>query len=350
MMTLWAFAWLLSAGVPPLLQTLETAPCDVNRSRTLQQAGQQAFDNKQFSSAAAKFQEAFDACPQQHPLLLKVSVANLRQRAFEAGIRAAQKYVELTPGSTLGTLALANAYFMAQRLPEALREAKAILIAEPELAAALELKGNIEYLTGHLDDSLRTFIELLEHHPDDEEGAYMLGRIYYQEGRIEQATGQFQRVLKVNPKSYKALDNLGLCYEAQGDTEMATRYFLTAIKLAEDEHSDYDWAYANLAKLLLDERGGEADLERAFAAASKAADRNPYSARNFYLGGKALAELGKKDLSVNWLERSANLDPKYPEPLYLLAKVYAQLGQNDKAAAALEKFRAVKAAAPRERK
>ena len=129
-----------------------------------------------------------------------------------------------------------------------------------------------------------TFITLLDHYPNDEEGAYMLGRVYYQEGRIDQASGQFQRVLRINPKSYKALDNLGLCSQAQGDSEMATRYFLTAIKLVETEVPDYDWAYANLANLLL-EKG---DAEKAFAAASKAADRNPYSARDFYLGGKAL--------------------------------------------------------------
>jgi len=129
-------------------------------------------------------------------------------------------------------------------------------------------------------------------------------------------------VLRINPKSYRAFDNLGLCYESLGDSETATRYFLTAIKLVENDAPDYDWVYANLANLLL-EKG---DAEKAFAAASKAADRNPYSARDFYLGGKALAALGKNDLSANWLERSASLDPKYPEPLYLLARVYTQLG------------------------
>jgi Flp pilus assembly protein TadD len=174
----------------------------------------------------------------------------------------------------------------------------------------------------------------------------MLGRIYYQEARIDHAIGQFQRALKINPQSYKAYDNLGLCYQALGDTELATRYFLTAIKLVEKDHPDYDWAYANLSSLLFD----KGDFEKAFAAASMAADRNPYSARNFYFGGKALAKLGKNDLCVNWLERSVALDPSYPEPLYLLARMYSQLGQEDKARAALEKFQALKATAPRQRK
>jgi tetratricopeptide (TPR) repeat protein len=342
MTAFWAFAILFFQP--------EAAQCDFNLSESQRHAGQQAFDNKQFAMAAASFQQAFDACPSQPAVLLRVSEANLRQRAFEPAIRAAQQFLTLNPASIDGALALATAYFMAQRLPEAFAEAKFILKSLPAQPAALKLKGNIEYLSGRLDDSLATFILLLDHHPEDEVGAYMLGRIYYQEGRLDQAAGQFQRVLRIDPKSYKALDNLGLCYQSLGNTEMATRYFLTAIKVGEDEHSDYDLAYANLAKILLDKGGDQANIERAFAAASKAADRNPSSARNFYLGGKALSELGKKDLSVNWLERSASLDPKYPEPLYLLAKVYAQLGQRDKAAATLERFRAVKAVAPRDPK
>jgi Flp pilus assembly protein TadD len=180
---------------------------------------------------------------------------------------------------------------------------------------------------------------LLDKHPDDSEAAYMLGRIYYQEGQVDYAMGQFQRALKLDPKSYKALDNLGLCYETRGETDMAIRYFLTAIKLVDKEHPDYDWVYANLAHLLLE----TGDAQQAFAAASKAADRNPNSARNFYIGGKALCKLGKTDLCVNWLERSASLDANNPDPLYLLAKAYNQLGQQEKAKETLEKFRLLKA-------
>ena len=112
--------------------------------------------------------------------------------------------------------------------------------------------------------------------------------------------------------------------------------------MVETDHPEYDWPYGNLADLLLEND----DFERAFAAASKAADRNPYAARNFYLGGKALCKMQKVDLCVNWLERSVSLDANYPEPLYLLARVYGQLGQEQKAKQALEKFREVKAKAP----
>ncbi|HEX8984248.1 MAG TPA: tetratricopeptide repeat protein, partial [Bryobacteraceae bacterium] len=322
------------------------ATCDLARSMSEQESGRQALDHKQYATAVGHLQEAFAVCQSQHAVLLDLAQAYTYQRSFPLAIQAAQQFTQLEPGSAAGRLALANAYFVAQRLPDALREAEQVLKTDPGQPAALKLKGNIEYLSGRLDDSLNTFLSLLERHPEDEDGPYMLGRIYYQEGRIDYALGQFERVLRIDPRSYKAFDNIGLCYESRGDTEMAIRYYLTAIKLVEKDHPDYDWAYANLANLLVD----KGDPEKAFAAASKAADRNPYSARNFYIGGKALHKLGKTELCMNWLERATALDPKYPEPLYLLARVYSELGREDQAKATMEKFRAAKAAAPRQRK
>ncbi|MGI8960280.1 MAG: tetratricopeptide repeat protein [Bryobacteraceae bacterium] len=236
-------------------------------------------------------------------------------------------------------LAEANTSFKAARLSEAKEIAEQVLRIQPGNPTALKIKGNAEYLLGQVNSAITTFIDLLDWHPDDEDAPYMLGRIYYQESMVEQAMGQFQRVLKINAHSYKAYDNLGLCYEAKGNNDLATRYFLTAIKLVENDHPEYDSAYANLADLLLK----TGDARKAFDAAAKATKRNPYSARDFYLGAKALEQLGKLDLALNWLQRSVALDPNYPEPEYLLSRVYRQLGQPEQAEEARKKFLALKA-------
>ncbi len=271
-----------------------------------------AISGRRFDFAATKFRDAFDACPQNLTLLEEN----------------------------------ANALFMGRRFAEARAVAKKILDSEPGNAAALKIKGNAEYFLNDLDKAIASFVTLLDRHPDDEEGAYMLGRIYYQEGRLDQAIGQFERVLRLNPRSYKAWDNLGLCWEAYGDTQKATAHFLQAIQLVERDHPDYDWAYSNLADLLLK----TGDAEHAFAAASKAANRNPASARNFYIGAKALSELGKVELSLNWAQRSAALDPNYSEAQYLLARVYRRLGQPEKAEQAQKKFLELKAKEPTTRR
>lgn len=264
---------------------------------------------------------------------------------FALSISAQQGLTDDT-ASVADRLARANAYFKAARLSDAKDIAEQVLRSEPANPTALEIKGNVQYLQGQASDAIDTFINLLALHPENEEAPYMLGRIYYQESRVEQAMGQFQRVLKINPRSFKAYDNLGLCYEAKGDDDQALRHFLTAIKLVENDHPEYDSPYANLAELLLK----TGDAQKAFDAASKATKRNPYSARDFYLGAKALEELGKLDLSVNWLQRSIALDPNYAEPVYLLARVYRQLGQPQKAEEARKKFLEVKAKAPGPRK
>jgi tetratricopeptide (TPR) repeat protein len=337
---------LLMTGPVGSAQDSTDAGCDLLNSSSIRKNALTALDQHRYSMAAVDFQRALDACPGQRIILLDLSQAQAHNRDFPSAIRAAQEFLKSEPNSISGRLTLANAYFMAQKFPEGTAECDRVLKLDPREPRALKLKGNIEYLTGKSDQAEATFIDLLDRYPNDEEVAYMLGRIYYMEGRIDSAIGQFQRVLKVNPQSYKAYDNLGLCYQALGDTELATRYFLTSIKMVEKDHPDYEWPYANLADLLLDKN----DFKQAFAAAAKAAELNPYAARNFYLGGKALCKLEKIDLCMNWLQRSVALDPNYPQPLYLLSKVYAQVGQKEKAKETLEKFREVSARMPQTRR
>jgi tetratricopeptide (TPR) repeat protein len=285
---------------------------------------------------------ALAACCVTGQELLDASRTYAAKGEFDRAIGAAQDYLKSNPESIPGKLTLGNAYFMSARLHEAKDIALEVLHVDPVNSAALEMKGNAEYLMGEVTGAIDTFIDLLEKHPDNQDAPYMLGRIYYQEGRVDQAIGQFERVLKLNPRAYKAYDNLGLCLQAKGDNETAESYFLTAIKLVEKDHPEYDSAYANLAELLLN----KGDPQKAFDAAAKAANRNPRSARDFYLGGKALERLDKLDLSLNWLQRSAALDPQYAQPQFLLARVYRRLGQPEKANEAQQKFLALKAKAP----
>jgi tetratricopeptide (TPR) repeat protein len=278
----------------------------------LQQAAHDAMQKRQFEVAIQRFQSALTACP------------------ADRGLR----------------LDLGNAYFMGRHFQQAKDVALEVLRSDPGNAVALEIKANSEYLLGDSRAAIDTFIGLLDRHPENEPAAYMLGRIYYQEDNVDQAIGQFERVLRLNAYSYKAYDNLGLCYEAKGDNDKATRYFLTAIKLVEKNHPNYDTAYADFAELLLK----TGDVQKAFDAASMAANRNPMSARNFYLGGKALDQLGKTKLALNWLQRSAALDPSYPQPVYLLSRVYHKLGETEKAQEAQRRFIELQAKLPAKRR
>jgi tetratricopeptide (TPR) repeat protein len=333
---------LLLALIASAAAQAQQSPCDATLSASLQKQAHDALKSRQFDAAAQKFKSAIEACPSDRVILLDLAHAQANARHFDEAVAAANRFLAADPDSIPGKLALANIYFMAQRFEDARNETAQVLAIEQFQPGALKMKANIAYLVGDFGEAESTFIRLLDKYPNDEEGAYMLGRVYYQEGRVPQAMGQFERVIRINPNAYKAYDNLGLCYQALGDEKKAIHAFLTAIKLVETEQAEYDWPYANLASLLLD----SGDAKAAFALASKAADRNPLSARNFYIGGKALWQLNKTDLCLNWLERSVALDPNYPEPLYLLARVYQKIGQDEKAQQAREKFRELKAKQP----
>ncbi len=270
----------------------------------------------------------------------------MQKREFEVAISQFQAASSACAGNVAILLELGNAYFMGQHIRQAKNVALQVLQTDPGNAPALEMKANSDYLLGDASGAISTFIDLLERYPENHDAAYMLGRIYYQEGAIDQAIGQFERVLRLDAYSYKAYDNLGLCYAAKNDNDKAKRYFLTAIKIVQKDRPEYDTAYADLAELLLK----TGDNQRAFAAAAMAADRNSTSARNFYLGGKALEQLGKIDLSLNWLQRSVALDPNYPQSLYVLSRIYHKLGQEQKSAETRRRFLDVQAKVPEKRR
>ncbi len=293
-------------------------------------------------TAASLLEEAQRACPERTGLLLEAAAILARARAPQEAIRLARRFLEEVPESVAGLEVLARAQLLAQRFEAAVQTTQRILAQDARNATALKLQGNARYFLGQAAEAEATLLRLLDKHPADEEGAYMLGRIYYQEHRFSLAAGQFQKALRLNPQSYKAHDNLALCYEALGEAERAVRHFLAAIELVETDHPNYDWPYANLASLLIDQD----DPKRGFDAASAAARRNPGSARNFYLGGKALVRAGRPREAVKWLQRSVAIDPSYPPPWYLLGQAYQRLGDSQAAGRALARFQAAKANAP----
>ncbi|MCW5981160.1 MAG: tetratricopeptide repeat protein [Bryobacteraceae bacterium] len=321
-------------------------PCDTERSSELAERAHTANKEGDAALAAGLFRQSFEVCPRQRELLLDVARALTSARNFDGAIAAAGEFLRSDPDSLAGRLALANTLLMAQKWEECGVEIERALKLGPDDRAALLLKANYAYLMGDSGQAEQSLLRILDLTPADEEAAYMLGRIYLMDSRVDYATALFQRVLKLNPSAYKAWDNLGLCYDAAGETDTAIRHFLTAIKLVEKDYPEYDWPYANLADLLLRQ---ERDQE-AYQAATMAAKRNPYSGRNFYLGGKALSKLGRMDDAIKWLERSAELDRAYPDPLYLLGQLYLKKGEKQKATEALSRFREVKAKAPTKRR
>jgi tetratricopeptide (TPR) repeat protein len=217
--------------------------------------------------------------------------------------------------------------------------------AAQEFARALDLcpqrdqilisLGQTQFLAGDEAAAEQTLLQL----PANTAARYAIGRIYYQQARYTEAAKQFESVVQREPENYKAHDNLALCYDALQRDDDALRHFFRALDLVKDKHRDYDWTYANLAEFFLKRD----QFEKAFQLGAEAAERNPRSARNFFLTGQALVKLARYENSLKWLRRAVELDPSHAEAHYQLGQALRKLGRSDEAAVHLERFREIKA-------
>lgn len=228
---------------------------------------------------------------------------------------------------------------MAQRLEPALQTVERLLSTEPKNTDALKIQGDILYLLGREPEAEKSLLAALEADPKHTASRYALARIYYQQSRFPEAVSLFRQIIEQEPDNYRAHDNLALCYSSLRQDSDAIKHFLKALDIVHKAHPEYDTVYANAANFFLDRE----QYDKAFQLGAEAAKRNPSSARNFFLTGKALVKLDKQDLSVRWFKQAADLDPTYTEPHYWLAQVYRKLGQNEEADQELKKFKELNA-------
>ena len=275
----------------------------------------------------------------------------LARRAYEerrydqAALYFARAATDCGPSAPL-LLALGQAHLLAQHPAEAVTALDRIPIEDPDYVQALKVKAKAFYLLRRDADAEETLKRAAARAPADAEIPYDLGRIYYQQGRHTEAAELLRRATELDSRAYKAWDNRGLAAEALGDVAQAQQHYLKAVSLVHKDHPRYDVVYANFADLLIK----LGDYQRAFDLAVEAAQRNPDEARNFFLAGKALVQLGRSDLAVRWFEQAIALNADYPEPHYVLSQAYRKLGRDADADRALKSFQAASARAPKERR
>jgi len=232
----------------------------------------------------------------------------------------------------------AQAAFASSAFQRAAQEFTESLKVCPQREAILVSLGQTQFLLGEEEAAERTLRQALP----QTTARYALGRIYYQQGRYVEAASQLELVVSAEPENYRAHDNLALCYDALQRDADALRHFRRALDLVKDAHRDYDWAYANLAEFYLKRDR----FATAFPLAVEAAERNPNSARDFFLAGQALVKLGQLRNSLKWLKRAVELDPALAEAHYHLGQALRRLGETDEAKVHLDAFQTLKAQSP----
>jgi tetratricopeptide (TPR) repeat protein len=240
----------------------------------------------------------------------------------------------VNPDSCADRLQQAQVAFDTGAYSRAAQEFARALAACPQRDEILISLGQTQYLAGDEAAAEQTLLRA-----NRTAARYALGRIFYEQARYTEAAAQFEQVVAREPDNYRAHDNLALCYDALQRDADALRHFFQALDLVKEKHREYEWPYANLAEFYLKRE----QFEKAFQLAAEAAERNPGSARNFFLTGHALLKLGRLENSLKWLRRAVDLDPAHAEAQFQLGQALRRLGRAGESAAHLEKFRELKA-------
>ncbi len=334
---------LLSAGALTSAQAQsEGAPSGCADTRTQLEEAQQYLHRNNLPRAIQILRNAFDACPESSAAGTELAKDYIAAREFREAERTAQKVLENDPGSEAATFLLAYSYFMQERFPETRDLLRSLLAGHPESAAAHKLMGLTLFFYKEYVAAERELSIALKNDPGDREALYYLGRVYYTQNNFPPAVRVFSRLIALDPDDYKASDNLALCFEAMGRSQEAEAMFKKSQESAKKKNVAYDWAYANLAELLIkQDRAPEA-----MTYASEALQIAPHSARNNYLLGKALAGKGEFGTSVAYFQQAINLDSSYPQPHYALGLAYQKLHENEKARREFELFAKTKKLLP----
>ena len=213
-------------------------------------------------------------------------------------------------------------------------------------AAALKLQGDTLYLLGRNQEAEKALLSAADLDSTNPEPSYALGRMYYQQSRYDESIARLRKVLELDPKSYRAYDNLGLAYEGLNDLPRAIENYRRAMDLTANADPPYDWVYGNMSNLL--HKLG--DYKQAFQFGAEAAHRNPNSARNFFLTGRALGKLERWELAAKWLGQAVALDPKYAEARYQYSMTLRKLGRAEEADEQLAAFRLIDTGRTRNRR
>jgi tetratricopeptide (TPR) repeat protein len=308
-------AWTQSPpnAIMPEIQAQHAAPSinDPTQETTcavLRKQSAQAISGRDYAAAAILLREASPVCADQAEVLIELAKTEMLSKQFEAS------------ANTLNTLLTRNSHNV----------------------EALIVQGELFYLIGKSSDAVASLSRAIATAPDRADPHYLLGRIYYERSDALRAKAQFQTALQLDSNTYKAYDGLALCYENLGDTGRAAQTYMRGIEAVYKAHPDYDVVYADFAELML--RFNE--NQKAFDLAGEAVQRNPHSARNYLLAGRALKQAAKYQDSLRWLQRAAQMDPTYPDPHFQLARVYRKLGELAKAKQEANLFQKLSAQAP----
>jgi Flp pilus assembly protein TadD len=165
--------------------------------------------------------------------------------------------------ATANNIRLAESYYQAGRVSEALSILQKAVDSAPTNAPLLNYYGQLSFLAGRNDVAEASFTKALALDPHLTDARNNLGSVYDATGKKTQAEQEYKAVLKdtTYPTPEKVYMNLGLLYGSQGRQEEAIANLRRAVELnPKFWHGHFELASALDRAGLLDEAAREYEV------------------------------------------------------------------------------------------
>ena len=269
----------------------------------------------------------------------KFETTNDSEYATQA-IDAYKKAYALDPKSPVIGERLAEMYWKAQRVRDAIAEAQEILKRDPNDVPTRRLLGRI-YLRslGDLtstaqsdmaDRAIEQYREVFRLDPTDTESALWLSRLYRLRNENDKAEDVLRTMLKTDPDNEAAVEQLTQLLLDEGKSAEAVSLL---------EAATHRSASPTLLDLLGDAYTQTHDLAKAEAAYRKAVDLDPSELSHVRGLGQTLLSEEKFSEALGVYQKLSDLMPDDSDVYLRLAQIYRELHQLDKAEENLLKAR-----------
>jgi|KBSMisStandDraft_5_1062788.scaffolds.fasta_scaffold13548_3 adenylate cyclase len=184
---------------------------------------------------------------------------------------------------------------------------------DPDYAQAWALmalaQAEVRFTFGKDDNALPSAERAIELNPALPEAHCVKARYLEEEGRTEEAEKQVRTALEIDPESWEVNREVARMLFRHGNVREAIPYFEKAASL-----NDTDWHNPNMLTTCYEGIGDEAQMKRwatiVRERVQRAVDIDPTNGTALSAGAYALATLGDKDRSREWMRRALLLDPE----------------------------------------
>ncbi len=311
-------------------EALTVMPSDL---RVLDAAGVAQEAAGEVNQAVSTYNKLSSLQPQAVHPLYRLAALYLRQKDTEKAIESLRRVQKIAPNERNVNSELVQVYLTANRVPDALAEARVLQKREPKFAGGYALEGDILLSQRQLTEAERLYRQALQLAPRASAVAVKLHSVLLAAGKKADANALGKKWIAENPEDPMMRVYLGERELAARNYKAAAEHFHFAIEIDGNNAS----ALNNLAWV-----SGQLDDPKAIGYAERAVKLAPNNASVIDTYGMLLLKKGETDKALLVMERARNLAPARNDLRLNYARVLIKAGKKDEARKELVALQAAK--------